>query len=90
VLKAPECDLSWANLDVWAEFSLEQQLQIVRVWKMQRVWAKQGREWTSKSELGKMQFKVRSSVLKKERENDWRNKFPGMTCEATMKRIRKE
>jgi hypothetical protein len=39
---------------------------------------------------GKMQFKVRSSVLKKERENDWRNKFPGMTCEATMKRIRKE
>jgi hypothetical protein len=90
LLKAPECDLSWANLDVWTSFSLEQQLQIVRVWKMQRVWSKQGHEWTSKSELGKLQFRARGSVLKKERENDWRHKFPGVSCDATMKRIRRE
>jgi hypothetical protein len=88
LLRVKEPDLIWENGEFWTSLSLEQQMQIVRVWKMQHAWPKQGREWTSKSEQGKLQFKVCSSVLKKERENDWRNKFPGMTCEATMTRIR--
>lgn len=82
-------DLKWMNQKIWTKFDLDQQLHLWRVWQMQNVWSKQTKTWTAMSELGKLEFKTRSGVMKKERENDWNQKFDKESCEKTMQKIKK-
>lgn len=90
VTKASNKNLKWANQEILTKFNQDQQLHLWRVWQMQNVWANQNKTWTTQSELGKLEFKTRSGVMKKEKENDWKQKFRKETCAKTMEKIKKK
>jgi hypothetical protein len=90
VTKTLETNFKWVKKEIYTEFNLNQQLHLWRIWQMQNVWPKQTKNWTAKSELGKLEFKVRSGVMKKEKENNWKQKFGKETCDKTMKRINQD